>query len=162
MRPQSNTPRPGVLTFIGYVSLIWSALSLVGVFAGVGLFAVIGAGSWLGGPIVGAVGSLVGVVAIVGLLVGSILSLLLFTAGWRTLRDDPSGVDLHRRWAWISLALDVVALILSGGLWASSWWGVAYALGVVYATGLPEVRAYCGERPFATAGKPAAWDDEAF
>jgi len=163
MSARAFGPRPSVLTLIGWVSLIWSALSLAGVFVGIFLFAVVGAGSWLGGPVVGALGSLIGLVAIAWLVVGSCLSLFLLSAGWRTLADDPSGVDRHRTWAWISLVLDAVALLLSGGLWASSWWGVIYALFVLHATNRPEVHAYRFGVPIRlAAGKPPGLDDEAF
>ena len=72
----------------------------------------------------GAVGTLLVTLVVLWLAASSILSILLFNAGWKTLRDDPAGIRVHRLWAWISLALDIIALIGSGGTAPNSWTGV--------------------------------------
>ncbi len=157
MFPRSFPPKPGILTFIGVVSLLWSVTTVLGVLVGIVVSVGIGAGSWLLGPVAGAFGSLLGLAAIVWLLGASLLSILLFQAGWRTLQGDPSGIALHRVWAWISLVLDAFALLTTGGLHAGSWWGVVYAVGVLYATRLPEVQAYAAHvegAPHAKAPAP--------
>jgi hypothetical protein len=155
-------PRPGVLTFIGVVSLLWSITTVLGVIVGIIVSIGIGAGSWLLGPIAGAFGSLLGLMAIVWLVGASLLSILLFQAGWRTLKGDPSGIALHRIWAWISLVLDALALLTTGGLHAGSWWGVIYAVGVLYATRLPEVEAYVASQQGGPFTKPTAPFDREF
>ncbi len=163
MRPPFDPPRPGILLFLGLVSLIWSALTLVGGLVIAGIALAVGLGSWLGGPIAGAVGSILGLVVAGWIVLSSILSLLLFVAGWRTLRGDPSGIALHRTWAWISLALDAVALLASAGASPTNWGGLIYALIVLYAINLPEVVAHAhGGGPAVGPGKPPAWDDERF
>ncbi|WP_435016854.1 hypothetical protein TA3x_004435 [Tundrisphaera sp. TA3] len=135
-------PKPGVLNLIGVISLLWSLTTVLGVVVGILVLIGLSAGSWLLGPVAGAVGSLLGVLGILWLIAASILSVMLFMAGWRTLQGDPSGIRLHRTWAWISLVLDAVGLLISGGLYVGSWWGVLYAVGVLYVTRTPEVLAY--------------------
>jgi hypothetical protein len=155
-------PRPALLSLIGGVSLVWSSLSLIRVVAGGVLSFVLGVASWLGGPHVGAVGSVVALIAFAWMIVSSILSILLFQAGLKTLRDDPAGVSLHRVWAWVSLALALLGVLASGRS-SYSWATLLYAVGVLYVTGLPEVRAFAGEfepgKPVKT-GKLDHWDDE--
>jgi hypothetical protein len=160
MHPYRTRPRPGLLTLIGVVSLIWSLLSLVGVAIAAVLSLVLGLGSWLGGPYVGLVGTVVALIAFLWMVASSILSILLFQAGLKTLRDDSAGVRLHRLWAWISLAIAVFTVLAPGRASSYSWFGLFYAVGVLYVTGLPEVRAYFGEIPLKRSGKPEAWDDE--
>src|SRR3954452_614149 len=109
MYPNDQRPRPGLLTFIGIVSLIWSSMTLVGSVVMVFVLFLVGAGSWFLGPVAGAVGTLLVTLVCLWMVASSILSILLFQAGLKTLRDDPAGLRLHRLWAWISLALDVVA-----------------------------------------------------
>ena len=160
MKPTYRRNRPGLLTFIGIVSLIWASLSLIRVAIGTVLSLALGGGSWLGGPTVGAIGSSIALLVIFWLFVSSILSVLLFVAGLRTLRDDPSGISLHRLWAWISLILTVLSLLGSGRS-SSSWVSLAYAVTVLYVTGLPEVRAYVyGHFSHAKPGKPGSWDHD--
>ena len=148
---------------MGVVSLIWSSLSLVGVVVGGILAFVLGTASWLGGPFVGAVGSAVALLAIGWMVVSSILSILLFQAGLKTLRDDPAGLRLHRLWAWINLALAVLGVLASGRS-SYSWAVLFYAVGVLYITGLSEVRAYyyggLDHGKPVKAGKPGGWDDD--
>ena len=143
---------------IGVVSLVWSSLSLIRLVAGGCSGSRIGAESWLGGPYTGIAGSVVALLAFAWLVASSILSILLFQAGLKTLRDDPAGVRLHRLWAWISLALALLG-VLSSGRSSYSWSTLFYAVGVLYVTGLPEIRAYYGEfgpgKPLK-AGKPGS------
>ncbi|WP_435006204.1 hypothetical protein P12x_003832 [Tundrisphaera lichenicola] len=139
--------RPGLLTFIGIVSLIWSSVTLIGSVGAVLALLLVGAGSWLLGPLAGAVGTFVVVLAVLWLTASSFLSILLFLAGWKTIHDDPGGIHLHRLWAWISLALDAVALLASVGTAPNSWTGIAYAIGVLYVTSRPDVLAYYGFYP---------------
>ncbi len=154
--------RPGLLTLIGVVSLVWASLSLIR-FVAMGLLSlVIGAASWWGGPGVGVTGSVIALVAFTWMAASSILSILLFQAGLKTLRDDPAGVRLHRVWAWISLGLTLLGVVFSGRS-SYSWTTLFYAVGVLYVTGLPEVRAFAGEFGFGKpikGGKPDPWDDE--
>jgi hypothetical protein len=153
-------PRPGLLTFIGIVSLIWSSMTLVGSVVAAFLLLIVGAGSWFLGPLAGAVGTLVVTLVVLWMAASSILSILLFNAGWKTLKDDPAGIRLHRLWAWISLALDVIALIGSGGTAPNSWTGVAYAIAVLYITSSPEVLSYYGFDPRVKPPKPGVWTDD--
>jgi hypothetical protein len=152
--------RPGILTFLGIVSLIWSTMTLVGTVVGVVLCLLVGAGSWFGGTVVGTIGTIVATLVLLWLVACSILSILLFKAGLDTLRDDPAGIHLHRLWAFISLALDLVGLMATGGMAANSWTGLIYAGAVLYLTNLPEVRAYYGVAPRAAPGKPPVWVDD--
>src|SRR3954466_14551999 len=118
MFPRSFPPKPGILTFLGVVSLLWSVTTVLGVIVGIVVSLGLGAGSWLLGPVAGAFGSLLSLAVIAWLVLASLLSILLFQAGWRTLQGDPSGIALHRIWAWISLVLDALALLTTGGLHA--------------------------------------------
>ena len=155
-------PKPGVLKFIAVVSLLWSVTTFLAVVVGLVLVLALGAGSWLLGPAAGAVGSVLGILAILWLIGSSLLSLLLFFAGWKTWRGDPEGIRLHRLWAGISLVLDVLALLTTGGLHAGSWWGVVYAAGVLYATRMPEVLAYVAAVEGRSFAKPMAPVDRDF
>lgn len=148
-------PKPAILNVIGIISVLWSLTTVLGVFVGVLVLLGLGAGSWLLGPAAGAVGSLLGLLGILWLIGASILSVILFLAGWRTLWGDPSGVRLHRNWAWISLVLDAVGLLISGGLYVGSWWGVLYAVGVLYVTRTPEVLQYVAALEGGWLVKPA-------
>ena len=155
-------PRPALLSLIGGVSLLWSSLGLIRAVAG-GVFSfVLGASSWLGGPYPGIAGSVVTLLAFAWMIASSVFTILLFQAGLKTLRDDPAGVRLHRIWAWISLALALLDVVASGRS-SYSWGTLLYAVGVLYVTGLPEVRALAGEfgheKPIK-AGKPSPWDDD--
>ncbi len=153
-------PRPGLLTFIGVVSLIWSSMTLLGSVGAAVLFLVLGAGSWFFGLIAGAVGTVVAALVFLWLAASSILAILLFQAGWKTLKDDPDGIRLHRLWAWISLGLDIVGLLASGGTAPNSWTGILYAGAVLYITSQPEVLAYSGQVALAGPKEPGAWTDE--
>ncbi len=161
MHLQQTYRRPGILTVLGVVSLIWSATALVGLVVGALVLVAVGGGSWLLGPVAGAVGTLVGLLMFGWMVASSLLSILLFRAGWKTLRDDPDGIRLHRLWAWISLALDALLVLVSGGSAITSWAAVFYAVGVLYVTGSPEVRAYFGlDGRYEKPAKPRGWDHD--
>jgi hypothetical protein len=130
------------LTFIGIVSLIWSSLTLIGSVVMALVLLLVGAGSWFLSPMAGVVGTTLATLIIVWMAASSILSILLFNAGWKTLKDNPAGITLHRLWAWISLALDAIALLGSGGTAPNSWTGIVYAIAVLIITSSPEVTSY--------------------
>jgi len=156
-------PRPGILTLIMIISFLWSGLSVLR-FVLWAIFAlIIGVGSWFFGPVVGAVGSMAGLLGIGLMLAFSILSLLLFAAAWHTAKGDPAGRSLHQTWAWINIIMDGFALILTGGLSPMAWWGLLYAVGVLYVMSQPEVRAYF-DRHLIRPGpaKPGGIADDAF
>lgn len=108
-------PRPAIATFFGVVSLIWSLCTLGSSLILLLICSLVGVGSWLGGPIVGALGTALSVAVAIYLVFSSFLSFVLLSAGWLTLRGDPSGITLHRTWAWISLVLDALTLLMTGG-----------------------------------------------
>jgi hypothetical protein len=142
------------------VSLIWSSMTLIGSVVTAILLLFVGAGSWFLGPLAGAVGTLVVTLVVIWMAASSILSILLFNAGWKTLKDDPAGIRLHRLWAWISLALDLIALIGSGGTAPNSWTGVGYAVAVLIITSSSDVIAYYGLDPRVKPPKPGVWTDD--
>lgn len=144
-------PQPTIAKFFGVVSLFWALSTLGGVLLGMGLFLVIGVGGWLVNPIVGAVGSAIGVVAIGYLLLSSFLSFLLLSAGWKTLQGDPRGISQHRTWAWLSIVLDAVSLLVSGGIAANGYFGLIYAVAVLYFTTPREIHLRWEAQP---AGSP--------
>ena len=63
------------------------------------------------------------------------------------------GVSLHRAWAWTSLALDAFALLFSGGLAANGYFGLIYAVAVLYCTTPREVEARWEPGMHEPAGK---------
>jgi hypothetical protein len=134
--------RPGVVTLLGVISLAWSSLTFLGAMFAILAAMLFGAGSWLLGPVAGAVGTVVGGLMVLLILAHSVLAILLFCGGWNTLVGAPSGRELLRLWAWISLVLDGLTLVVTGGLSPTSWWGLIYALAVIVVTDWPEVRAY--------------------
>ena len=135
---QAPGQRPPLATFFGWTSLVWALFMLGWVLVVVALAALIGAGSWLGGPIAGVVGTAIGGVIALYCILSSLLSFLLLYAGWLILRGDPRGVALLRTWAWVSLIYDVLILLFSGGFAATSWAAVTYALAILYFTRPPE------------------------
>lgn len=136
--------RPPIATFFGVVSLLWGIATLAGSLLWIGLFALIGVGSWLAGPVAGVVGTAIGVIGSIYLVLASLLSFVLLAAGWYTLQGDMRGVSLHRTWAWTSLVLDAFALLFSGGLAANGYFGLIYAVAVLYCTTPREVEARWG------------------
>jgi hypothetical protein len=147
--------RPGLLTLIGVVSLIWASTRLFGV-----LFTLFfNSASWAWGVQAGLDGIAIGALLLLGMIGSSGMSVLLGLAGWRTLKDDPASVQLHRIWGWISLALALLGA-LSSGRSVYSWALLAYSVGVIYVVGRPEVRAWAGEVGFVRAKKgPGPWDE---
>ncbi|WZO99590.1 hypothetical protein EP7_001197 [Isosphaeraceae bacterium EP7] len=134
--------KPGSVTAIGLISLVWSLVSLVG-FGALALAAIgLGTLSWLGGPVFGAVGLALGIVLIILAGLKSMLSLVLFFAAWRTLEGRPSGRSLHRVWAWTILVVDALDLIFTGGMDPTAWWGLGYAFTILFITDQPEARAF--------------------
>lgn len=134
MRYPAPATRPGVATFFGLVSLIWALTTLGGTLVMLLVVFVLGAASWLIGPFGAVLGSaLAGLVALY-LVASSALSFLLLSAGWLTLQGDPRGVARLRLWAWISLALDVVALLFTVGHAPNGYVGIGYAIAVLYFT----------------------------
>jgi hypothetical protein len=160
MSSRSDVPKPGILTLVTIVSFLWSALNVLRVIAYGFLALVVGAASWLLGPAVGTLGTLAGAVVVILMVAQSILSILLFSAAWHTMHGDPRGRSQHKTWAWINLVLDGLDLILTGGLSPASWWGVAYAIGLLFVMDLPEVRAYFDRASFVPPPKPGGYLDD--
>ena len=131
---QNFGQRPAIATFFGLTSLLWAIFMLGWVFVVVVFALLIGGMSWLGGPVVGAVGTAIGAVIAVYCVLSSLLSFLLLWAGWLILRGDPRGVTLLRTWAWISLIYDAVILLMSGGFTPTSWGAMLYAVAILYLT----------------------------
>ena len=154
-------PRPPVLTIVATVSLVWSGLNMLRLIAWVVFGPILGFSSWLLGPAVGAVGSLVSVLAVLLAIAQSILTIVLFVAAIATLQGEPSGRTLHVWWASINIILDALSLLLTAGLSPSAWWGLAYAAAVLYVMGLPEVRAYFDRSQLSFTMKPNGITDDA-
>lgn len=131
---QNTGPRPAVATFFGLVSLLWALVMLGWVSVVVAFALLIGVGSWLGGPVIGVVGTAIGAMIALYCVVSSLMSFVLLWAGWLILRGDPGGVPLLRYWAWISLILDTLTLLLTGGITPTSWGALLYAVAVLYFT----------------------------
>jgi hypothetical protein len=159
---RDEPPRPGIVTVVGIISLVWSSLTVLRVIAWALVVSVLGFASWFLGPAVGAFGSLVGMLAILLMILHSLLSLLLFLAGWNTLRGDPSGRSLHQTWAWINIILDGLALLFSHGIAPGSWLGLAYAIALILIMDQPEVRAYFDHRSLPPGYKPEGVVDDRF
>jgi hypothetical protein len=140
--------RPPILTTIAIVSLIWSGVTVIRVVLWCVLSLVLGMSSWLLGPAIGAMGTLLSLGVVGLMLASSLLSILLFAAAWHTFLGDPAGRDLHKLWAWLNIALDIVVLVFTLGLSPTSWCGLVYACAVLYVMDLPEVRAYFSRRSF--------------
>ena len=132
-------PRPVIATFFGLISLVWALVMLGWVGVVVALAVLIGAGSWLGGPILGVLGTAIGGIIAIYCILSSLLSFVLLWAGWLILRGDPRGVPLLRLWAWISLIFDTLTLLMSGGFTATSWGALLYAVAILYFTRPPEI-----------------------
>jgi hypothetical protein len=135
-------PRPTPLTIVATLSLVGSALTVLAVIFKIFFGALVGVGSWLLGPIVGLIGSVVGIGMILTTLLQSILSLMLFSAALKTFEGDYRGRTLHQVWAWITIALQGFPLVFGGHLSRLGWWSLLYALLVLYVMRLPEVLAY--------------------
>ncbi len=134
--------------------MIWSLCTLGSSLILLLICSLVGVGSWLGGPIVGALGTALSVAVAIYLVFSSFLSFVLLSAGWLTLRGDPSGITLHRTWAWISLVLDALTLLMTGGL-SPGWFGLVYAISVLHFTSPREVEMRWVEtRGQSFGGKP--------
>ncbi len=70
-------PRPAIATFFGLISLVWALIMLGWVGVVVALAVLIGAGSWLGGPVIGVVGTAIGGIIAVYCIASSLLSFVL-------------------------------------------------------------------------------------
>lgn len=162
MRPAFG-PRPAIATFFGIVSLVWSVTTLGSVLVMLLVISVIGAGSWLGGPVLGFFGTALSLVVGVYLIASSLLSFVLLWAGWLTLLGDPRGVPLLRFWAWISLGFDTLSLLMTGGL-SPGWFGLIYAIAVLYYTTPREIemRGASGPHPNQYQAKPKFFVDRDF
>ncbi len=152
-------PRPAIATFFGVVSLIWAVATLGSVLIMLLVMSLIGAGSWLGGPVVGFLGTAISLLVAAYLIASSLMSFVLLWAGWLTLVGDPRGVPLLRFWAWISVGLDTLSLLMTGGI-SPGWFGLAYAIAVLYYTSPREIemRWATGPHHHPYAGKPKFTD----
>jgi hypothetical protein len=153
-------PRPDVLTVVGVLSLMWSGLNMLRLVLWVVVVLILGVGSWLLGPALGTIGTLFSMMIILLLIAQSILTVILFIAGLATLRGDRAGRTLHQWWAWINIVVDCLALLLTWGLSPAAWWGLVYALAILYVMGLPEVRSYFQGDQLPTAMKPNGMANE--
>lgn len=134
--------RPGILDLVTVVSFILSGVNVLWLIA-VGLLIVLaGALTWLGGPVVGTLGTAVGGVVLLFLISQFLLSILLFTAAWKTMKGDPVGRSRHKTWAWIIVILDLLALLFSAGFDLGAWFRLGYAVFLIFIMDRPEVRAY--------------------
>lgn len=153
--------RPGILGLVTVASFILSVLNViwVGVFALIAL--VIGGVSWLGGPIVGLAVTTVVAIVLLYVLAQSVLSLVLFAAAWKTWSGDPGGRSLHLIWAWIIVVLDVIDLVITGGMEPGAWVRLIYAGFVIWVMNRDDIRAYFDGLALADprAGKPTGIDD---
>lgn len=134
--------RPGVLNTVAIVSLLGSIVNVVWVVLLGVIVAFVGAASWLGGPVLGLPVTVVAGVLIVVLLAHSILSILLFIAGWKTWTGEPGGRPLHLAWAWIIVVIDVIDLVFTGGIDPGAWVRLIYAAIVILVMRRDDVRAY--------------------
>lgn len=160
--PATRYPRPGILNLITFVSLIWSVAGVIWfllvLLAALGISVL----SWLGGPIAGAVGTMVGLGIVVVSGLKSLLSLVLFVAAVKTWSGEPEGRSLHKLWAWITLVLDALDLLLTAGLDPGAWWGLVYAGLLIYLLDQPDMVAYFEGRLPDGRGKPMAIDADGF
>lgn len=146
MHDPTQTQRPGVLNLIAVVSFVLSGANVLWLI-GVGLLmALAGALSWLGGPIVGAIGT--AAVVVVLILIGAqfLLSILLFSAGWQTWKGRPGGRSRHKTWAWITVGLDLLTLLFTGGIDPGAWTRLIYAVVLIYVLDQREIRDYFERR----------------
>jgi hypothetical protein len=155
-----DSSKPTILSLITLISFLLSVFDVAWFVITTAALLGMAAFSFLGGPIAGgAVTFIVGIVLAIS-FVRFFLSLLLFKAAWSTWQGSPDGRVYHRRWAWITIALDLLALMLTAGMSPASWWGLIYAIAVLYVMDLPEVRAYFARRAFAPPSKsPGILDD---
>ena len=153
---QNPGPRPSIATFFGITSLIWGIFMLGWVLVVIGFAILIGGGSWLGGPVLGLLGTAIGAIVALYCLLSSSMSFMLLWAGWLILRGDPGGIKLLRLWAWLSLIFDALTLLFSFGTAPTSWGALLYAVAVLYFTRTEEIdhRWTVDNGPSPYQGKP--------
>jgi hypothetical protein len=164
--------RPPVLDVLAVTSFGLSVLNIAWLVVLGTAVLLVGGASWLGGPVLGAIGTALAAVVLLALLVQSVLSLLLFSAALHTWRGDLRGRSRHLLWAWMTLILDLLDLGFTAGMDFGAWLRLAYALGVLLVMNRPEVRAYFeavadpdrlepppGPWADASASKPAPLDE---
>jgi len=134
--------RPGILNLVTIVSFVLSGLNVLWLIVISVLVLIAGALTWLGGPIVGALGTAVGIVVVIILLAQFCLSVLLFMAAWGTMYGTPEGRERHKLWAWIIVVVDLIDLLLFVGMDAGAWFRLGYAIFLIVVMDRPEVRAY--------------------
>ncbi|QDV36702.1 hypothetical protein [Tautonia plasticadhaerens] len=156
----STARRPGILNAVALSSILLSFLNVVWIAVIAAVAAIAGVAGWLLGPVVGALGSLVAALVILVLVLQSILSVLLFAAGWKTWGGDPGGRPLHLAWAWTTVVLDLVDLAFTAGIDGGAWIRLIYAIGLIMVMNRDDVRAYFDHYPGRPSqAKPAARDD---
>ncbi len=136
--------RPGIVNLITIVSFVLSGLNVLWLITVTLLLVFAGALSWLGGPVIGAIGTLAVGVVVVVLLAQFCLSVLLFMAALGTMGGRPEGRTRHKRWAWIIVILDLITLVFTAGLDFAAWFRLGYAIFLIYVLDKPEVRSYFG------------------
>lgn len=134
--------RPGIVNLITVVSFVLSGLNVLWLIVISALILLAGALTWLGGPIAGVLGTAVGAVVIVVLLLQFCLSVLLFMGAWGTMKGEPAGRSRHKRWAWIIVVLDLITLAFTAGLDVGAWFRLGYAVFLIYVLDKPDIRAY--------------------
>ena len=161
---QNPGPRPTIATLFGVISLIWGISMLGWILVVIALAVLLGVGSWLGGPVLGLVGTAIGSIVALYCLLSSSMSFMLLWAGWLILQGDPGGIKLLRLWAWISLIFDALTLLFSGGTAPTSWGALIYAFAVLYFTRPDEIdhRWTVDSGPSPYQGKPKFTADPDF
>ncbi len=165
MQVSRSRPRPGILTVIGGLSLVWSIASPLCVGLAFLWFAI----SMTGTP--SKINMNVQCFLLGWFVASPTLSLVLFFAAWTMLNDDPRTLKLNRSWARISLTIDALVLVVLGmanvpgqlfmplGIVLID---LIYASIVLYAAGLTKVRAYFGDVSQPKPGDRESLDVEFF
>lgn len=136
--------RPGVVNLITLISFLLSGLNVLWLVVVSFLILGASAATWLAGPAVGLVGTMMGAIVVGLLLLQFCLSVLLFSAAWASLHGTRAGYSRHKRWAWIIIVLDLLSLLITGGFDFGAWFRLGYAVFLVVVIDRPEVRAYFG------------------
>lgn len=142
--PPIGAYRPGVVNLLTLISFLLSGLNVLWLIGISVLVLSASLATWLAGPAVGLVGTMIGVVVVGLLVIQFCLSVLLFSAAWASLHGTPAGYTRHKRWAWIIVVLDLLSLLITGGFDFGAWFRLGYAVFVIVAIDRPEVRAYFG------------------
>lgn len=151
-------PRPKVLDLVAIASFVMSVLNVVWVVVLGLVVLLLGAGSWLAGPVVGMVGLTIAGVVLAILIVQSILSLVLFAAAWKTWNGLPGGRSLHKTWAWVIVIIDLIDLAFTGGMEPGAWVRLVYAIFLIVVMNREDVRDYFDRVSHAPQGKVLADD----